>query len=33
MAFTIDDNDNIKPMIAGNVDEGAEFESPFKHLF
>ena len=33
MAFTIDDNDNIKPMITGNIDEGAEFESPFKHLF
>lgn len=33
MAFTIDDNDTIKPMITGNVDEGAEFESPFKHLF
>ena len=33
MAFTIDDNDNIKPMITGNVDKGTEFESPFKHLF
>ena len=33
MAFNIDDNDTIKPMITGNVDEGAEFESPFKYLF
>ena len=33
MAFTIDDNDIMKPIITGNVDEGAEFESPFKHLF
>lgn len=33
MVFTIDDNDTIKPMIRGNVDEGAEFEGPFNHLF
>tara|TARA_R110000822_G_scaffold16329_14_gene55766 strand:+ start:3671 stop:4117 length:447 start_codon:yes stop_codon:yes gene_type:complete len=33
MAFTIDDNDTIKPMITGNNEEQGEFESPFKHLF
>lgn len=33
MAFTIDDNDNIKPMITGNEAIESEFESPFKHLF
>jgi hypothetical protein len=33
MAFTIDDNDIIKPMITGNNEEQGEFESPFKHLF
>jgi len=33
MAFTIDDNDIIKPMITGNESTVGEFESPFKHLF
>lgn len=33
MAFTIDDNDIIKPMITGNDNTAGEFESPFKYLF
>lgn len=33
MAFTIEDDDTIKPMITGNEDTVEEFESPFKHLF
>lgn len=33
MAFTIEDDDTITPMITGNEDTAGEFESPFKHLF
>jgi len=33
MAFTIDDNNTIKPMITENENMVEEFESPFKHLF
>jgi len=33
MAFTIEDDNTIMPMITGNENTVGEIESPFKHLF